>query len=175
MVVAASVTSPPGPDSARLTGEIGDGHRLVLLPLGRGGIGTLLIAQAAKLRDQRGQALPLDELHRVIVNASLAADGMHRHDLLVLHVRSRKRLGLEPLEPARVDGRGERQDLERNPPPQRDLLGLVDDSHPAPAHLAQEPEVAELTDARQGDRPALRVADRPAHEHRFARRHAAPR
>ena len=123
----------------------------------------MLIAKAAKLRDQRGEALPLDELHRVIVDAALAADRMHRHDLLVLHVRSRQRLGLESLEAARVDGRGERQDLQRDPPPERDLLGLVDDPHPAPAHLAQEAEVAELADARRGGvRPIARRADRTA-------------
>ena len=40
------------------------------------------------------------------------------------------------------------RDLERDPPPERDLLGLVDDPHPPPAHLAQETEVAELADAR---------------------------
>ena len=127
------------------------------------------IAQAAQLRDQRGEALPLDELHRVIVDAALAADRMHRHDLLVLHVRGRQRLGLESLEAARVDGRGERQHLERDPPPERDLLGLVDDPHPPPAHLAQETKVAELADAR-GDlvRPVARRADR-------ARRVACPR
>ena len=110
----------------------------------------MLVAKATKLPDQRGEALPVDELHRVVMDAALAADRVHRHDPLVLHVGRRQCLGLEPLEPARVDGRGERQDLERDPPPERDLLGLVDDAHPPPAHLAQEAEVAELADARMG-------------------------
>ncbi len=134
--------------------EIGDGCPVVLIAIGRGWAGASLIAKAAKLPDQRGEALPLDELHRVIVHAALAADRMHRHDPLVLHVCSGQRLGLETLEAARVDGRGEGQDLERDPPPERDLLGLVDDPHPAPAHLAQETEVAQLADAR---RVAVRV------------------
>ena len=46
-----------------------------------------LVAKTAELSDQCGQALPLDELHRVVVDAALAADCVHRHDLLVLHVR----------------------------------------------------------------------------------------
>ena len=137
----------PRPDS-RGPGDVGDGRPIVVLALGRGWAGTLLIAKATQLADQRGEALPVDELHRVIVDAALAADRVHRHDLLVLHVRRREGLGLESLEAARVDGRGEREDLERDPPPQRDLLGLVDDPHPAPAHLAQEAKVAELADAR---------------------------
>ena len=120
----------------------------------------MLVAKAAQLSDQRGEALPVDELHRVVVDAALAADRVHRHDPLVLHVGRRQGLGLEALEAAGVDGRGERQDLERDPPPQRDLLGLVDDPHPAPAHLAQEAEVAELADARRGYRPAHRACGR---------------
>jgi hypothetical protein len=34
-------------------------------------------------------------------------------------------------------------------PPQRDLLGLVDDAHPAPADLADDPVVAELLQGRR--------------------------
>ena len=108
---------------------------------------TLFVAKAAELADQRGEALPFDELHGVIVDAALAADRVHRDDLLVLHVRRGQCLGLESLEPAGIDGRRERQDLERDPPPERDLLGLVDDAHPAPADLAQEAKVAQLADA----------------------------
>ena len=157
MVVAASVTSPRTADFGEDHGKIGDGRPVVLLPLGRGWSGTLLIAMATKLPDQRGEALPIDELHRVIVHAALAADRMHRHDPLVLHVCGRQRLGLESLEATRVNGRGERQYLERDPPPERDLLGLVDDPHPAAADLAQETEVAELADGRGNRRPAHRA------------------
>ena len=109
MVVAASVTSPSEPDSGEASGRSATAARSSCSPLGRGWAGTLLIAKAAKLPDQRGEALPVDELHRVIVHAALAADRMHRHDPLVLHVRGRQRLGLETLEAARVDGRGEGQ------------------------------------------------------------------
>ena len=105
---------------------------------------------STQFSDQRGEALPLDELHGVIVDAALAADRVHRHDLLVLHVGRRECLGLEALEAPRIDGRGEREDLQRDSPPQRDLLGLVNDPHPASAHLAQEAKVAQLAEARGG-------------------------
>ena len=97
------------------------------------------------------------------MDAALAADRVHRDDPLVLHVRRGQGLGLEPLEAARVDGRGERQDLQRDPPPERDLFGLVDDAHPPTAHLAQQAKVAELADARRGVvRLLVRRADRAA-------------
>ena len=111
------------------------------------------VAKNTQILDQRGEALPLDELHGVIVDAPLAADRVHRHDLLVLHVGRRECLGLEALEAPGVDGRGEREDLERDPPPQRDLLGLVHDPHPAPAHLAQEAESRLARRCRGGEPP----------------------
>ena len=175
MVVAASVTSLAEPDSARVTAARGGGRPIILLTHRPRRAGILLIAQAAKLRDQRGEALPLDELHRVIVDAALAADRMHRHDPLVLHVCGRQRLGLETLEAARVDGRGERQDLERDPPPERNLLGLVDDPHPPPADLAQEAEVAELADLREIVRPVAGSCEGPRLGRRAARSGAVSR
>ncbi len=128
-------------------GRFAPGRSGVSFILRSGLVRIRLVAKAAELANQRGEALPVDELHRVVVDAALAADRVHRDDPLVLHVRRGQRLGLEALEAARVDGRGERQDLERDPPPQRDLLGLVDDAHPPTAHLAQEAKVAELADA----------------------------
>ncbi len=109
------------------------------------------------------------------MDAALAADRVHRHDLLVLHVGRREGLGLEALEAPGVDGRGEREDLERDPPPQRDLLGLVDDPHPAPAHLAQEAKVAELAEARGGITRLIAGRLRSARERRPpSRREGAP-
>ena len=118
--------------------------------VGGGRTVTPLVAQGTQLSDQGGKALSVDELHGVIVHAALAADGVYRHDLLVLHLGRREGLGLEALEAPGIDGRSEREDLERDPPLQRDLHGLVDDPHAAPAHLAQEAKVAELAEARGG-------------------------
>ena len=89
-----------------------------------------------------GQAPPLDELHGVVVDAALLADRVHRHDVLVPQMRRGEGLVLEALQLARVEGRGERQHLQRHAPPQRDLLGLVDHAHAAPADFAQEAEIA---------------------------------
>jgi hypothetical protein len=94
--------------------------------------------------------LPVDELHYVVVNPALVADRVDRHDLLVLDLGSRQGLGLEALKATGVNGRGEREDLERDAPAERDLLGLIDDPHSAPAHLAQQAKVAQLADARRG-------------------------
>ena len=81
-------------------------------------VGHAVEAEATGLPNKRREALTIDELHRVIVDAALASDRVHRDDPLVLHVSRGQRLGPEPLEPTRVDGRGERQDLERDPPPE---------------------------------------------------------
>ena len=49
-----------------------------------------------------------------------------------------------------------RQDLERDVAAERLLLGLVDDPHPAPADLAEDPEVAQPL----GDAARLRARRR---------------
>ena len=154
--------------AARISGVVtGNSAAAASVALAASRLGTRqtpipLVAKAAQLSDQRGQALPLDELHRVVVDAALAADRVHRDDLLVLHVRRGQRLCFEALEAARVDGRGERQDLQRDPPPQRDLLGLVNDPHPASAHLTHDAKVAELADdRREAVRSIARRATKP--------------
>src|SRR5579883_2113631 len=62
-------------------------------------------------------------LHRVVVHAPLAADGEDRHDVGVVQLRRRLGLDLEPPQLLRVQGRGERQDFQRHPAAERDLLG----------------------------------------------------
>ena len=105
------------------------------------------VTEVTEPGNQRGEALTVDELHRVVMNAALAANCVHRNDPLVLHVGRGERLGLEPLELVRVDRRGKRQDLERYPPPERDLFGLVNDTHSPAADLAQQSKVTELADS----------------------------
>ena len=85
----------------------------------------------------------LDVLHRVVAHPALAAHRVHRHDVGVVQARRRLRLDLEPLQLPGVQRRGERQDLQRHPPAQRDLPRLVDDPHAAPADLADDPVVAQ--------------------------------
>ena len=64
------------------------------------------------------QAASLDELHGVVVDAALLADRVHRHDVLVPQVRRREGLVLEALQLAGVEGRRERQHLQRHAPSQ---------------------------------------------------------
>jgi hypothetical protein len=77
------------------------------------------------------------------VDAALLAHEVDRHNVRVVQAGRRLRLVLEALQPPRVEHPGERQHLERHPPPEGDLLGLVDDAHAAPAHLAHDAEVAQ--------------------------------
>ena len=100
-------------------------------------------ACASQVVDDGCERPPLDELHGVVMHAAVAADGEDRHEVRVVEVRRRLGLDLEPLDPPRVDRGGEREDLQRDPAAERDLLGLVDDPHPAPAQLADDPEVAQ--------------------------------
>ena len=61
---------------------------------------------APQLADEGGQALPLDELHGVVVDPEVRADRVYRDDVLVAQVGGGQGLALEALQPAVVDGRG---------------------------------------------------------------------
>ena len=56
----------------------------------------------------------------------------------------------EPLQFQRVERRGAGEHLDRDPAPQRDLLGLVDDPHPAASDLPDEAILAQDRVGRQG-------------------------
>ena len=62
------------------------------------------------------------------------------------------RLAAEPLQGLAVADHVAGQDLEGHAAAQRDLLGLVDHPHPAPADLADDPVVADLSQSRDGGR-----------------------
>ena len=68
--------------------------------------------EPAQLADQGGQGLALDELHRVVMHAPLAADREDRHDVGVVQLRRGLGLDLEPLQLPGVERRGERQHLQ---------------------------------------------------------------
>ena len=74
------------------------------------------------------------------------------------------RLNLEPADLPGVERPGERKDFQGHPSTERDLLGLVDDPHPTPSHLADDPEIAKLSGGlNPSDRcqPASRGRDLP--------------
>jgi hypothetical protein len=104
---------------------------------------------AAQLGDQGGDCLALDVLHGVEVHALFAPDPKDRHDVGVVELAGRLCLIAEALQLPRIQRGGERQDLEGDPALERQLLRLEDDPHAAPADLADQAEIAELTQLRQ--------------------------
>ncbi len=99
------------------------------------------------------QAAPLDKLHRVVMDAALAADGEDRHDVGMVQPRDGLGLAMEPLHGLLVRDGAEPEDLQGHPTAERGLLGLVDDAHAAAADLADDAEIAErgrFLDSRAG-------------------------
>ena len=126
--------------------EPGRGRARSGLPIGP-------VAEPPQLGDDLVEPLALDELHGVEADVAVLADLEDRHDVGVVQPRRGLRLAAEPLQGHR--GRPTtwpRQDLQRHAAAQRDLLGLVDDPHAAPADLAEDPVVADLPEARDGGR-----------------------
>ena len=146
--------SPLTPRPGRRSSPLAERRRRGSSDRGQSAAGWVQAVELPQLGDHLGQGSPVDELHGVVVHAPLAADGVDRHDVRVVQAGGGLGLDLEPLQLPRVHRRGERQDLQRHAAAERELLGLVDDPHAAPADLAEDPEVAQ--DPRQGrlGRPA---------------------
>ena len=105
-----------------------------------------------------GEGLAVDELHGVVVDAALAADGVDRHDVLVGQVSCGLSLILEPLKLLGVEHGREREHLQRHPAPERNLLGLVHHTHSTTANLANDAIVAQFS----GELPiAIGLCDSP--------------
>ena len=98
------------------------------------------------------QAPALDELHRVVVDAVIAPDGVDRDDVPVLELRGGARLVSKALQLASIEKARKGQHLERHASTERDLLRLVHDAHAAAADL---PDDAEVADGLRGPRRAL--------------------
>jgi hypothetical protein len=105
-----------------------------------------------QLADRLRQGPPFDELHGVVVDAPLAPDRVHRHDVRVVEQRGGLGLVSEPLELSGIERRGERQDLEGDPAAEGELLGLVHHPHPAAADLADQAEVPQQAQSRRDRR-----------------------
>ena len=72
------------------------------------------IFPAAQVLDDRGQCLPLDVLHGVVVDAALAADAEDGHDVRVVQARGGLCFVLESLQLPGIERGGKRQHLERD-------------------------------------------------------------
>ena len=84
------------------------------------------------------EALSLDELHRVKVNAIVLADVEHRYDIRVVQAGCHASLALKSFEEYRVAGQVKRQDLQGHVSAQRLLNGLINDPHAAAADFAED-------------------------------------
>ena len=100
-------------------------------------------AQPPQVVEDLIQAMPLDELHGIVVHPLMLSHAVYRHDVAVVQPRRRAGLELKSLELGRTEPPIHEQDLERDVPAQRLLHRLVDDSHSAPADLAEQPVVAQ--------------------------------
>ena len=99
----------------------------------------------------RVEAPALDILHEVIMVPFLMPAAENRHDIGVVQPRRRPRFPLEPLDLLGFHEQARRQDLERDAPAQPFFLGLVNHSHPAAAHLADDPEAVDRPDTHAAD------------------------
>ena len=106
-------------------------------------LGRQGLIRTLTLVEDVGQAAALDELHGVIMDAPLGADGEDRHDVRVMQPGDRLGLATEPLHGLLVGDGPEPQDLERHTTAERRLLGLIDDAHAAASELADDPEIAQ--------------------------------
>ena len=108
--------------------DLGDRQRLVLL-----------LGLSQDLR----QAAALDELHRVVMNVAVAANGEDRHDVGMVQPRDGLGFAAEALHRLKVGHGREPQHLERHFALERRLLGLVDNPHAAAADLTDDAELAQ--------------------------------
>ncbi len=100
--------------------------------------------EPALRREQGAEVDALDIAHRDVEDALRLACLVDRDDVRVLHLGGDPPLLLESLAEARVVGELGGQDLQRHLAPVLELLGEVDDAHPAAADQALDAEAREL-------------------------------
>jgi hypothetical protein len=99
--------------------------------------------QSPHVHEDRVEPRAGDELHDVIMNAQRLADSEDGDDVRMVQSSGGLRLAVEAGHALGIEERGRGQDLERDAAAERLLLGLVDDAHPAPADLADDPIIGE--------------------------------
>ena len=82
-------------------------------------------------------------LHGVVMNAAFATDRKDGNDVWVVQLGCGPGLVLESDNLFLVEDGRERQGLESHAAIERDLVRLVDDTHPSPSNFTNENEVAE--------------------------------
>jgi hypothetical protein len=87
------------------------------------------------------QRPPLDELLSDVMSPLLLVDLVDGDDIGVIQCRGRARLLPEPVQPLPVGGRILRQDLQRHPAVQPQILGEMNLTHPSGSDSPQDPVV----------------------------------
>ena len=105
-------------------------------------IGTFRPAALLHFSDDAVQRLPVDELHRIVVDAAFHADGEDGDDVRMVQLSGRLGLVLETGDLAAVQHGSEGEHFQGHAAAQRDLLGLVHNAHPAAANLPQKAKIA---------------------------------
>ena len=105
--------------------------------------GFRLPSQPPQVVQHHVEPQPGDELHHEIMVTVLPAHAEDRHDVGVVQLGRGLRLALEPPHLLGVQQRAGREHLQRHPPAERFLLGLVDHPHAAAADLAEDAVVAQ--------------------------------
>src|SRR5262249_48221656 len=95
-------------------------------------------AESLQLLEDGIGGLALAALHGIEEHPPVLPDLVDRDDISVVQPGRGPRFAAEPLLAAGVLAEGGREDLQGDVPAQRELLGLVDDPHAAPAHLAED-------------------------------------
>ncbi|HEY7622891.1 MAG TPA: hypothetical protein VH834_24165 [Solirubrobacteraceae bacterium] len=93
---------------------------------------------------QRPQIRPLHVAHRDVQPALGLAGLEDRHDPRVVDRRRQPRLGQESLAKALVIGQLRRQELQRHPPPEPQILSAVDGAHTAAPDQRLQPVATQL-------------------------------
>ena len=102
-----------------------------------------LFERHALRRDELGQRLPLDQLHRQEQDAVLLLDRIDRDDVGMVQRGDGTGLALEPTAALRIGGQRMRENLQRDFAPQLPIVGEEDLAHAAGTDGADDPVVAE--------------------------------
>lgn len=90
-----------------------------------------------------GQRRPSDQLHGVVVNAAFFPDRVDRDNVRMLERRNRPHLVFKPPQRHFISQGYEWQHFQCDLAAHRELLGLVNDAHPATANFTHNLEIAE--------------------------------
>src|SRR5262249_30997529 len=140
---AATDSPPRKPTAYERRGDTG--RRLIVQHRRLGSDRDRVATKSLDLLEYDVQAVAFDELHGVIMNASMLAHAENRHDVGMVQVRSRPGLAVKALQLRRIEQGMKREHLEGDVPAQRFLHRFVNHPHPTPPPLPHNVTFAPLS------------------------------